>query len=175
MLTRNQIPLNVPPRRSFSDTLTLRFQRHSRLCDQNLLYFQMFYETSKNYVTRSMVKSERTTDIVRTWKKSWEPIMRKPRIVVDRSFYDKFIYFLRLVRIENSKRSIDVSLTIWTTDCHVLYTVRCPILTKSSVRTSVTYHATQFLHLLLDFYSANPAGSNRALAPLYHQRLFSVA
>lgn len=96
----------------------------------------------------------------------------KPRIVVDRSFYDKFIYF---VRIENSKRSIDVSLTIWISDCHVLYTVRCPILTKSSVRTSVTYHATQFLHLLLDFYSANPPGSNRTLAPLYRQRLFSIA
>lgn len=34
----------------------------------------------------------------------------KPRVVVDRSFYDKFIYFLRLVRIENSKRSIDNNL-----------------------------------------------------------------
>lgn len=70
----------------------------------------MFYETSKNYVTRSMVKSERTTNTVRTWKKSWESIMRNPVLVVDRSFYDKFIYFLRLVRIENSKRSIDNNL-----------------------------------------------------------------
>lgn len=173
MLTRNRIPLNVPPRRSFSDTLTLRFQRHSRLCDQHLLYFQMFYETSKNYVTRSMVKSKKKHRHCSDLKDTLGINYAKPRIVVDRSFYDKFIYFLRLVRIENSKRSI--SLTIWTTDCHVLYTVRCPILTKSSVRTSVTYHATQFLHLLLDFYSANSPGSNRALAPLYHQRLFSVA